>query len=115
MKQLTPLKVGDETQKILVEMSLNEFVNFVEFISGDNSAEETMLKTSTNTPPIMKDIRKGLKGIMEVFACGKSEAFEYSHAPWFQSSVIIRNGRHMAFDADIAIANAPKDTNTNNK
>lgn len=72
MKQITPLKVGDETQIILVEMSRSEYLQYVAFLSGGCDSER-----DTSTSQIKKrDIRKGLNGIMEVFACGRSEAFK---------------------------------------
>jgi len=93
MKQVTPITTDSEA-KILVEMTPQEYLDL-------------LAKNHDQKP---RNVVKGLKGLMELFGCSRSKAFTISHADWFRPAVIIRDGKYVSFDEDIALELAAKNS-----
>lgn len=90
MKQITPLTSTSDT--MMVEMTIEEYMRFVQ-------------------APKQKNIKKGLAGIREVFQCSPAQAFKIAHSEWFKPS-IVKMGRLLLFDADLAWELAHKNSTT---
>lgn len=85
MIQSKPLN-GIDDEHIIVEMTIKEYLEFKELVANKK-----------------KDIGKGLADIMEMFKCSRATAFKVSHTDWFQPAIILRQGKLLTFDKDIAL------------
>ena len=93
MVQEKPLN-GIFEDRILVSLTPEEYFSFK--ASGEINL------------PRPRNIGCGLKSIMELFGCTKAKAFNISHADWFDPAIILRDGRTLSFDMDLAMDLAKK-------
>lgn len=100
MKQIKPL-TSDPDNTVIVEMLPREYLAFLDFMG------------QPKRPAVQTG--KGLKGIMELFHCSKSKAYEIAHAEWFQPAVIPVLGRTILFDEVVALELAHNQGNLNIK
>lgn len=83
MEQQKPLEMEDDY--IVVKMTIEEYIAY------KNRKKEQKRR-----------IGKGLDGIAEVFGCSKSHAFKISHQDWFQPAIVMKSGKFLSFDIDMA-------------
>ena len=82
MVQIAPLPLN--SKKITVEMTLEEYMAIC-----DQKNE--------------RNVGRGLNDLMDMFKCSKATAFKISHSDWFRPAIILRRGKVLSFDKDIAL------------
>ena len=91
MNEFSTITEEDGIQMIRVVLPLQQYIDYLNYVKG--SEQPTTRRE--------RRILRGLAGICELFQCSQAQAFKIAHAEWFQPAVV-KMGRMMVFDADLA-------------